>query len=75
MFKFSIYFHAADQQEEIGALYDTLEDQKGEILRLHDALGRLTGGPQGKDYCHVDTAIVLQCKLNSTLIAALLFIP
>ena len=45
-----VYYKTAEQQEEIGALYDTLEEQKGEILRLHDMLGRLTGGPQGKDY-------------------------
>ncbi|XP_071802361.1 uncharacterized protein [Asterias amurensis] len=31
----------ADQRDEIGALYDTMEDQKAEILKLQDALNRL----------------------------------
>ena len=44
------FLKKAEQQEEIGALYDTLEEQKGEILRLHDMLDRLTGAPQGKDH-------------------------
>ncbi|XP_071948113.1 uncharacterized protein [Antedon mediterranea] len=39
-----------DQQQEIGILYETLEDQKAEILRLHDMLNQAIN--QSEDDMH-----------------------
>ena len=51
---------SADQRDEIGALYDTMEDQKAEILKLQDALNRLLK-PQGGKNSKKKMRQVLNC--------------